>query len=100
MLLMLRIGQRVWEYAVVYFRSRNGVRLYLFLLSFVRRLIFSYIWLRRTYFRSEMKRKTSFPFAFCSLILRPTGAKCGAAIVTVSLGEGRLHLENKRFRVP
>jgi hypothetical protein len=49
-------------------RSRNGVRLYLFLLSFVRRLIFSYIWLRRTYFRSEMKRKTSFPFAFRSLI--------------------------------
>jgi hypothetical protein len=28
----------------------------------------SYLWLRRKYFRSEMKRKASFSFAFHSLI--------------------------------
>ena len=27
-----------------------------------------YLWLRRKYSRSKIKRKTSFPFEFCSLI--------------------------------
>ena len=45
-------------------------------------LTYSYLWLRRRYFHSKMKRKVNFPFAFCSF--NRTFALFGCLFVTLA----------------